>query len=124
MKEFCVDLELAKELKENGFPQRSQFKWCEDEENYPESWVAYDTSAMGCTKDIVCSAPCSDEILKELPDQTDGYLQILTDELWEVGYADHGEFTYIEGNFYEKDQKLSNALAKLWLYLKKEGYIK
>ena len=42
----------------------------------------------------------------------------ISEEICAVTYG-----TYTIVNWFE-DKKLSNALAKTWLYLKKEGYIK
>lgn len=101
MKNYCVDLEIAKELKDNGFPQNSYFWW----------------NKTRCS----ITAPTSDEILKELPKEIktkrDCYrIDIGYDIVKKVWYCGICEFF--------EDKKLSNALAKMWLYLKKEGYIK
>lgn len=115
MKDFCVDLELAKELKENGFPQKSLFYWLNWDKKY--LLVPEDELEPEC---YFYSAPISDEILKEL----------LLHEIWIKWFPDIqvyqisgsqkiSNLTYLE--IYNK--KLSNALAELWLDLKKEGYI-
>lgn len=139
MKEHCVDLEIAKELKENGFPQESFFSYRKYEENiYLKYPCGIDTSSLH-----VCFAPTSDEILKELPtylakdnlDEADSeyFLNISKDyysnknknDFYEVSYdsVDGKGFNYPD-NICIEDDKLSNALATFWLYLKKEGYIK
>lgn len=161
MKEYCVDLEIAKELKENGFPQetyfyhtpgRFQYGWDGDYELYDDgSWsivnynpIEYnnwlkDKDAMKTDNDYfiteerekelksqVCSAPTSDEMLKELP-KTISHFGCLTimegmEYNWTVCYLSNGEYTHKSIN--ENDNKLSNALAKMWLSLKKKGYIR
>ena len=127
MKEYCVDLELAVELKKKGFPQETEFYFvCKHLED--KLMASYANS-----HNKVYSAPIAEEILKELPD-------IIIDSLWgEFKIAvkkitsEYNVMYYIPGDWdsdmilKEKicnDKKLSNALAKMYLYLKKEGYIK
>lgn len=127
MHEFCVDLELAKELKDNGFPQDSYWKWIWDE------YVQTHFTQPECLDDIdtlICDAPTSDDILKELPsylkDKNQYYVLKIEREFYniksnkmfyEVSYAGYK-------NIYIEDDKLPNALAIMYLYLKKNGYIK
>lgn len=144
MKEYCVDFEIAKELKENGFPQNTIYYW-HDIHGYPEfeDFRANDYTDLSC-----CSAPTSDEILKELPKYINNFGKLLLD-FTQYMHRDYmvennyplinnelsiqlvqGHFVYY-GNrngdpqttktFY--DDKLSHALAKTWLHLKKEGHI-
>jgi len=137
MKKYCVDLEIAKELKENGFPQSTEIVWC----YYYDSNVRSGERIWGIMKydkfdkiNTQISAPISDEILKELPHQIkipckyDPSLDYLCDLTiyknandFEVGYSNVYSLA-LELSF--KNYKLSNALARVWLYLKKEGYIK
>lgn len=111
MKEHCVDLEIAKELKENGFPQTS---FC--------SYDLMENFWHGCIEDF--SAPTSDEILKELPKQIlDWYsLKIHRNILGEYCVYYKNRFGMLGDS--RSEYKLADALAKLWLYLKKVGYIK
>ena len=134
MKEYCVDLEIAKELKENGFPQNCHF------------WHGYNT--CNCLNiycyvpnvfyEKICSAPISDEILKELPDVIKWKKELWTEEatlkierLFDNICNEIEHVTYYTDfsddavtDEFNSDRKLSNSLARLWLYLKKEGYIK
>ena len=133
MKDFCVDFELAKELKENGFPQKTEFKWCEDKNNYPEQWIVYDTVEMGCSKDIVCSAPISEEIFNKLPkyieynngvyDKNVAILHIILQRTVD-NKSEYAIYYQDDYDLIIFDKKLPNALAKIYIYLKKEGYIK
>ena len=110
MKEYCVDLELAKELKENGFPQKSTFYWWINTQGKPHF-------SYGTKYDY--SAPTSDEILKELPDGIRIVKQIGKNSgIFTVACPIGNQTKYFD------NKKLSNCLALLWLYLKKEGYIK
>lgn len=144
MKEYCVDLEIAKELKENGFHQDTNFYWYK---RLPEknSWkfignknVQYKRKSYCFTpdgNDILYSAPCSDEVLKELPtyfiENKEYYLlEIRKDIYTDIPKSDFYciSYTHVDGTGYREicieADKLSNALAIMWLYLKKEGYIK
>lgn len=134
MKEYCVDLELAKELKENGFPQETYFYW-DNRWYYPpvasdpiiidEEMTLYLSKNAEHVSDPY-SAPTSDELLKELPRfiNTIGCLTITEgiEDNWAISYLSNGEYTHNSIQILNK--KLANALAKMWLYLKKEGYIK
>jgi len=118
MKEFCVDLELAKELKENGFPQDTDKVWYKYGNPLIDEYTDEIVSRLWANNykvrenNIQCSAPISDEILKELPPNS-------------YCGKDKENFICAYLDFEEEDKKkLSNALAKMWLYLKKAGYIK
>jgi len=132
MKEHCVDLEIAKELKENKFPQESF--WCYYFCNTLKGiiWNFGENNRLHAkiSKEI-CSAPASDEILIKLPNEIihNNNIFNLTVEKYLFRY----EVQYIfltnplngtMNNIFFEDEKLSNALAKLWIYCKKEGYIK
>lgn len=126
MKEYCVDLEIAKELKENGFPQESFIDWLY---NATDEWClvsqecsAYDKDRwVEIDKNRVCSAPTSDEILKELPNQIEKRrLEIIAGENSFLAIYEKGNMK-LSGHL---NDKLSNSLASLWLNLKKEGYMK
>ena len=127
MKEYCVDYEIAEKLNENGFPQTT--------------FCSYDINGTfwhGCDEEY--SAPNSDEILKELPvvlknKDRDFYyhshIERIEDENKEYYEISYGYFSYGEWVIpiilpmkVISEEKLSNALAKMWLYLKKESHIK
>ena len=132
MKEYCVDLKIAKELKENGFSQTTKYYHRIQRDGIGEFTDFSDTNLKSDFMTIVniYSAPCSDEILKELPNEINGYvLEIIR---YEDGTI---EADYIRNLQYEDDKeylinskklfyKSSDSLADLWLDLKKEGYIK
>ncbi len=134
MKEYCVDLKIAKELKENGYNQISEFYHRIQKDNIGEFT---DFSNANEKSDHMIfidaySAPTSDEILKELPsnfiyDGNHYWLTIIKDN--ENNYQAYYEKT-IEDGFKSKmlfriiNKKSSNCLSLTWLYLKKEGYIK
>ena len=139
MKEYCVNLELAKELKENGYPQNSYNRYQVDILGEVEI-ETLEFSDHDHVKECY-SAPTSDEILKELPNfiihnNTNYYLNIfrdtytgirpeITENYYEVSYITlHFLCLDAPNNYCVEEDKLSNALAKMWLYLKKEGHIK
>lgn len=112
MKEFCVDLEIAKELKENGFPQNTFFWYNKD--GYFKSRFTNNLFRKGSY-----SVPTSDELLKELPPFIDieTYTPIkcliLSISKNDIGYmVTYGSYNVIN------QEKLTNGLAKMWLLLK------
>jgi len=124
MRTYCVDLEIAKELKENGFPQDlSQWHWHLSE--FDSDWDLWAIGEPNKTQNCY-SAPNSDEILKELPVilELENGIYFLYINCLENGYN-----VYYQTNCGDElieifDTKLSNALAKGWMQLKKEGHIK
>lgn len=155
MKEYCVVLGIAKELKENGFPQESNFYHRIQKDGIGEftDFSDENTHSSFMKLKALYSAPCSDEILKELPDSIclkkklcgliiekvargDLYsIAILhskdniSDEQWNRFRKEANRYSgtcisKTKSFIAFKDKGLSNALAKMWLYLKREGYIK
>jgi hypothetical protein len=124
MKEYCVDLEIAKELKENGYPQKGNLAF------FDLGFKDPILNFTGSDSFVLAYAPCSDELLEELPKeigQEDGifHLNVETYEYrYEIQYQSYASpdrdylFDFTEGT------KLSNVLAKIWLKLKEKGYIK
>jgi len=139
MKEYCVDLDIAMELKINDFSQKTYFCWMnftqlENDFGFVHHYISdgkeYHFQANYIDSDLpakghVYYAPTSDELLKELPHEVNGFHlriePVLNEEYivgyWEEGYEDERRFDYYN------DKKLTNALAKMWLYLKKEGLL-
>ena len=121
MKEYCVDLEIAKELKENGFPQKTEYYWNLYQGKFQLLNPSYAEDEW-MFKEVDYSAPTTDEILKELPAKLNKKeLQLIK------GSKDSFMVIYEYGTENlpgQLDKKPCNALAKMWLYLKKEGYIK
>jgi len=137
MKEYCVDLEIAKELKENGFPQITNFYHRIQKDEIGEFTDFSNTHLKSDFMTIinVYSAPTTDELIKQLPREIKDlnfeyyyHLKIeqspIHDEMYFISYGitnqDRAWMQYYDTD----DKKLSNALAKMWLKLKKEGYIK
>jgi len=143
MKEYCVDLDIAMELKINEFPQESNFYWYK---RLPEknSWkfigskgLQYKNKSFCFTpdgNDILYSAPTAEELIKELPREIKDlnfeyfyHLKIeqspIHDERFLVSYGITNQDRAWMEQHHTEDKKLSNALALMWKLLKKEGYI-
>ncbi len=122
MKEYCVDLEIAKKLEENKFPQKSYF--CYRKNIFCNQFPLERKNKYGYKILTIYSAPTSDEILKEL-EKYDLNLHITYDTFTKEYSIIDAQYGFEEDNdSCKNNKKLSNAVAKMWLYLKKEGYIK
>lgn len=121
MKDYVVDLEIARELKENGFSQNSIYRYEIDIKE--DASLCQNFIPINDHVNYVYSAPCSDEILKELPKRI-SYHQNLCIIKDEQTYWCAYEGATLEDEVGASSKKLSNALAKLYIRLKKEGYIK
>jgi len=138
MDKHCVSLEIAKQLKEVGWKKETEFWWVynklRDEhkicyglsdccKNHSESWEYY-------------HAPLATEILEELPkkDDSDNLARWRFEIELTKGGMYYCRYDSIDGreipdNSKEEnedkwvlinDKSLPNALAKMWLYLRKE----
>jgi len=129
-----VSLELAKALKEAGFSQESDiyWVWSTDEERYVQriknAMLYYASKDLG----LNIAAPTADEILNLLPMEIvgeDGNIYILVIEKidtlrWGIKYiTDFPERTENKRLNTEWDMDITNAAAKMWLYLKKESLL-
>ena len=150
MEKHCVSLELANQLKKAGWKKETKFYWVKEKTNECESLNAFDLMIkvgeefIPVTIETVyenfevkrCdyfSAPLATEILEELPSiiereiteiNTFGvgtlYIARMVKGTYVVEYCD-GDMNVIK-EF--GDLSLPNALAKMWIYLKKEGLLK
>jgi hypothetical protein len=137
LKDIVCSLELAKELKENGFKQESLFKWCEwdktdefydNEKNRvfsQEQWENYATD-YNPPNSVFYSSPTATELLNELPEvvvvenKVHSFWCNKIDGLYRCGYDEN---CYEEYGFQEDENSMANAMAKLYLELKKEGLL-
>ena len=146
----CVSLELAKQMKEAGWKKETEFWWtdCNDkfevvDKYYDLCSYVHDCLANGspCNgqpiykfadiKDMdfdIYPAPLATEILEELPFGLEGENgnDILKIERYKNGYSvcyfDDGQDKYTgKTHLLKMSDTLPNALAKMWLYLKKGG---
>jgi hypothetical protein len=124
MDNITVDFELAKKLKKAGYKQESVFHWLRYKQIKLSKlvWAMDDGDIF--LSDSQYSAPTTDELLEMLPHFFHQYeLTIVKSKnKYTVSYFDLGDCEhYLNMIFVE--EKLCNALAKMYLYLKKEGLI-
>ena len=124
LQDICVSLELAKELKENGFKQDCLFEY-----QMAKGGIFNVTNLMMSGQNIQgiivdrFSAPTVSELGEELPDEINSlFLKIIKmdKERWEVYYQDYAKENIIVCG---SAKSFANAMAKMWLYLKKEGLL-
>jgi hypothetical protein len=117
MEKHTTSLDISRQLKEAGWKKETEFWWYVSSLGGKPNLVP--KSNLSVNKKLVklYSAPLATEILEELP----------------MGLHIIKGISYIDGKFQvftideeqsEPDESLPNALAKMWLYLKKEGLLK
>jgi hypothetical protein len=139
---IVVSLELAKELKENGYPQDTVFAWSERLKGTGHTWDPYDgtgkyevipNTSSEHPLDHKYAAPTASEIGGQLPEYVsdDWFLEMYKDrsnskdeEWYLVRYVDNDGIgsTEIKVGFNEPCE--ANARAKMWLYLKRNRLLK
>jgi len=132
MEKHCVSLGIAKQLKEAGWNKDAVHYWVKERGLWRLENEKHYINGCSITKFINdfperCPAPLATEILEELPrflGNSGLYELTITHKNYGkycVSYYDDGnESSYSEEQF---DESLPNALAKMWLYLKKEGKV-
>jgi len=120
--DITVDLDLAEELQENGFEQEGLFKWLRNYGNTRRRVASPQNVIRG--EVLICSAPTTDELFKDLPEKRKYHerIYILKISKYGVSYVNNRYPAFINMTL-NKYKKLPNALAKMWLYLKKEKLI-
>jgi len=103
MEKHCVSLEIAKQLKEAGWKKETEFWWVECSD---KSWAINNTFAQNYKNKY--PSPLATEILEELTN----------DQI--------SEYTEKADSILDWDDTVNvfrsaNALAKMWLCLKKKG---
>lgn len=132
-----VRLETAKALKEAGFKQddssfyfvnwgKVQVWQCRHKEYIDKYWD--EVVDKGYT---TLAAPTTDELLEELPQYLDsknaGNLTLESVDFgkqWSLFYPIKDEFGEDSWLHEERESSLPEALAAMWLFLKKEGLLK
>lgn len=129
-----VSLSTAKLLKEAGFLQESE-KWYvpdyETREGVPEKLKYFlQDGYEGFIPRYRYAAPSTDELLVELPNiiQYDGSIGKLGKETkyLEIHKNNNGYKVMYKGFHYcevEENKSLPEALAQMWIFLKKEGLL-
>jgi len=144
--EHCVSFELAKQLKKAEYPQETEFYWCD---KFPlvssapiiidkitrekrktgngGGAIYFEKLAVDALMNNIYPAPLATEVLEELPRFIGNSNYELTIVHKSYGnycvsfYDDGTESSYSEEQF---DRSLPDALARMWLYLKKEELLK
>ena len=122
LEDICVSLELAKQLKAAGYPQESLFYWNGNEEfNYI---VKYKDDLFGWKEAIKISAPTASELGGVLG--VDETKKIVSYHFWKYPDEDLYNFGWVDADGGEEnfgEEKLIDAMAEAWLYLKKENLL-
>lgn len=119
----CVSLELSRELKENGYPQEGEMWWMESYWG-DGTMIRWDIVSEK-DKDIgenSCVSPLATELLERLPVPLLVFTKMPKGKKeiqYIITYAD----TFGKNPATTIDESLPNALAKMWLYLRKEKLI-
>lgn len=123
MEKHCVSLEIAKQLKDAGWNKKTKFWWCLKGEllagyelryfNEPKSYIE-----QFC-KDVI-SSPFATELLDDLPREISINQYPENDSVrYQVGYNKDK----MALQTYRYSNNLCDALAEMWIYLKKEKII-
>lgn len=128
-----VSLELSKQLKDAGYPQSvSEFNWIRVDERVELSHKDHEYLLADYKSSIEkeCVSPTADEILDQLPNEIVGDEGMKFDlDIWKDN--DHNSWVisywWDEDTRHKSDTKiqsfehstLAEAVAKMWLYLKK-----
>lgn len=120
-----TSLEISKLLKEAGVRQDTEFKWSEKLFHRPNELniVLHKSDARPSESVLLFAAFTTDELLEELPYRIGGDNFILdlvihkNSEGFTVGYRGFPD----KKNTWFKHESLPEALAQMYLWLKKEG---
>ena len=119
MDKHCVSLEISRDLKEAGWKKEAEFWWWRPNKT-TNHWEINMFKKVSFIDDNTCiCAPLATEILEELPDMS--FDTGRRNNLWVVFFQNNTEGEKV--NVVCKDKSLPNALAKMWLFLKKEKLI-
>ena len=135
MTNHVTSLEISKQLKEADWKKETEFVWglsqINDEDKNPK-WEIFvnEEESFDLGLRSFYPAPLATEILEELPDliRVKKLHYIFTlykrNKYLDIIYQGIGEDSGSVPNKTITDKSLLNALAKMWIYLKKEGLIK
>jgi hypothetical protein len=122
LEDICVSLDLAKQLKEAGYPQRTIFCWAEvghKDKSGNNVWEYELMVNVFQADNEFIAAPTTSEIGEKLKE--------LKGEELPKYYNGDWFFFVLTGKFAGAEEITSdteaNARAKMWLYLKKEGLL-
>jgi hypothetical protein len=123
MEKITTSFELSKELKENGFKQDSICFFCDITHSHEKPKMSLCIKTPFVSERDKISAPTAEELLEELPEKII-YSETFK-QYWYLKINIHNQygFNVSYGNYNTQDKKLCNALAKMWLYLKKNNLL-
>jgi len=114
LKDQIVELELSKQLKKADYPQDGLWWWI----NYQGVIRILHPDFVGIK---ICVAPTLAELIDKLPEWIKNDCYFLSIDKNSIEYRHHADsekcWCACDGKF------LQDALARMWLYLKKEGLI-
>ena len=152
IEKYVVSLDLAKKLKEAGWKKETVYWWVKTQHGIRLEAIRYIELYPNQSYGIIwlddagkeefmplAPAPLTEEILEKLPkkivdDKTYRLRIEIHDDHYTVGYCYDYLFSYQQGKnavvesvlrWLEliTDSDISNALARLWLWLKENGYL-
>lgn len=133
MTNHVVSLDLAKQLKEAGYPQGTEFYWHRRGKDVSEN-PAYksrviDQRTLNTMSDqgSYVAAPLATELLEQLPPRIEGEdLEVYKG----IGGPDYHYYVQYAARRHNEGvlqclgaESLPDALAQMWLWLKKEGHL-
>lgn len=135
-KSIYVDLEIAQKLKKKGFKQEGFFWWIKDKDGWFDAyWNQEENQRVPFRnfneplKWIV--APTAQKILKELPIYIDNKndkdapycLHMSYSDAWYLVYESYTGIPDLYRMMHNDNDKLCDALAKMWIKLKEKKII-
>lgn len=119
LNEHVVSLELAKKLKEAGYPQESLFYWWDIKRDR----LCSELPTGDYDKNNYISAPIASELLEELPrfigDKEALLYLTKADDHYISGYMTKSSYLEIK----KVGKTASESLGNLWLHLKQQGLL-
>lgn len=125
----AVSLETAGKLKETGYPQESEKYWVVAPDKRQEGGCTPPYLMANEPCDVfripkpIAAAPCACEILKQLPAHIENMTLSVFKGSMEYGCA-YEDIVNDKVLIHFHNKSLAQACAELWLWCKKEGYIK
>lgn len=137
LEDQVVSLELSKQLKKAGYKQEGLWWWVEfinrgktigDKSRYTQilrTLELDDMKLLHITMLNKCVAPTVSELGEVLPQYIKSRAYMLTivkdtADKWWIGYPNHKGIGVSDIKWTIEEAILANAMAKMWLYLKKE----
>jgi len=125
--DIVASLELAKQLKEAGYPQESLFEWVNTKGGFTKLISVY--SGDEISTEVVYgkiidrfAAPTATEIGEQLPENVMSFKAPTPSKDWICRFYDYtGTFEF--DSYQEIEKTEADARAKMWLYLKSNNLL-